>query len=118
MVKTKSKTEISSSYIYICRSPILKGCCKIGYHRGTPYQLYKRYQTALTNKVFFFLFETNGHRLSFHYIGLKQTRRIESELRNVIDVVMWKHQSHFLIHFFFNYIFLFYFVFFLFPLLA
>ncbi len=45
-------------YIYICESPVLNGY-KIGYHTGDLIKLYRRYQTAFTNKVSFTLFETD-----------------------------------------------------------
>lgn len=87
MTKSKSKTEISSSYIYVCRSPILKGCCKIGFHKGTPYSLYKRYQTPFTNKVFFYLFATETpeqdekiiHRILKPYNISNELFRIEDD---------------------------------------
>ena len=53
-----SKKDIKNSYIYICESPVLNGY-KIGYHKGLPVNLYRRYQTPFTNKVSFTLFPTD-----------------------------------------------------------
>ena len=49
---------MAEKYIYICSSPLLRGY-KIGYHTGTPHQLFKRYQTAFTNMVYFTLFTSS-----------------------------------------------------------
>jgi hypothetical protein len=57
-----SRTATFSSEIeciYICQSPVLNGC-KIGYHKGSPYALHKRYQTPFTNNVFFFIFDSKN----------------------------------------------------------
>lgn len=56
-MKNPSKKDPKHNYIYICESPILTGY-KIGYHRGLPVDLYRRYQTPFTNKVSFTLFPT------------------------------------------------------------
>lgn len=63
----KSSVE---KWIYIASSPVLDGL-KIGFHTGTFYALYKRYQTTLTNKVFFTLFRTETpeiHEKQIHRI--------------------------------------------------
>ena len=52
------KEDPKNSYIYICESPVLNGY-KIGYHKGLPVNLYRRYQTPFTNKVSFTLFPTD-----------------------------------------------------------
>src|SRR5437762_14062602 len=86
MVKAKLRSENPSSYIYICFSPVLKGY-KIGFHRGTPYQLFKRYQTTLTNKVFFYLFSSDTpeedekiiHRILKPYNISNEIFRIEDD---------------------------------------
>lgn len=49
----------NDTFLYICRSPVLNGC-KIGYHTGSFYSLFKRYQTSFTSGVFFYLFETKS----------------------------------------------------------
>lgn len=82
---TKKQT-LQSSYIYICQSPVLRGY-KIGYHKGTPYSLYRRYQTPLTNKVFFYLFPTETpeehekivHRILRPYNISNELFRIEDD---------------------------------------
>lgn len=80
------KQAVPSSYIYMCQSPVLKGC-KIGYHKGTPYSLYRRYQTPLTNKVFFHLFPSESpeehekiiHRILRPYNISNELFRIEDD---------------------------------------
>ena len=60
---------------------------------------FKRFEKRFRRKPFF----THPHPLehisppSINAIGPFQTIRINAELRNVIGVAMWKHQSHFLI---------------------
>ncbi len=44
-------------YLYICTSPLLN-TYKIGFHNGSAYALFKRYQTALGDQVEFVMFHT------------------------------------------------------------
>jgi len=72
-------------YLYICESPVL-AAYKIGYHTGEQYALYKRYQTALTNKVSFMLFATDHPERNEKILHrILQPYKIDNELFHKSD---------------------------------